>query len=167
MTRSIGIGGMRWVQNRWVHGMGQAGLITQDLSPKICDNGSILDASRRFAPMNAPQAIQQVTAEAFAQRMANATPDEIQLIDVREPQEAAIAHLPGFTLLPLSQSEQWTQTVPTQLDPHKETYVLCHHGMRSAQMCQWLMAQGFTQVHNIQGGIEAYSVIVDSSIPRY
>ncbi len=117
--------------------------------------------------MNAPQAIQQVTTEAFAQRMANATPNEIQLIDVREPQEAAIAHLPGFTLLPLSQSDEWTQTVPTQLDLHKETYVLCHHGMRSAQMCQWLMAQGFTQVHNIQGGIEAYAVLVDSSIPRY
>jgi rhodanese-related sulfurtransferase len=39
--------------------------------------------------------------------------------------------------------------------------------MRSAQMCQWLVAQGFTQVKNITGGIDAYSVAVDRSVPRY
>jgi rhodanese-related sulfurtransferase len=44
---------------------------------------------------------------------------------------------------------------------------MCHHGMRSAQMCQWLTQQGFTNVKNIVGGIDAYSVGVDSSIPRY
>jgi len=45
--------------------------------------------------------------------------------------------------------------------------VLCHHGIRSGQMCQWLRSQGFTAVRNITGGIDAYSQQVDASVPRY
>jgi rhodanese-related sulfurtransferase len=48
-----------------------------------------------------------------------------------------------------------------------ETLVICHHGIRSLQMCQWLQSQGFTNVKNINGGIDAYSLLVDSNIPRY
>jgi len=40
-------------------------------------------------------------------------------------------------------------------------------GMRSAQMCQWLIAQGFTNVKNLAGGIDAYSRRIDSSVPLY
>jgi rhodanese-related sulfurtransferase len=108
----------------------------------------------------------EISVEALAQRIA-AADVPLQLIDVREPQEIAIAALPNFQVFPLSQSAEWTQTLPTKLDPHGETYVMCHHGMRSAQMCQWLTQQGFTNVKNIVGGIDAYSLAVDSSIPRY
>lgn len=91
----------------------------------------------------------------------------IQFIDVREPQEIAMASLPKFQNFPLSQSESWMPTIDQNLDPHQETYVLCHHGMRSAQMCGWLISQGFTSVKNIAGGIEAYSIMVDPTVPRY
>ena len=91
----------------------------------------------------------------------------VQLIDVREPEEAAIVSLPGFQLFPLSQSERWAATLPSQLDRDTETIVLCHHGMRSAYMCQWLINQGFTQVKNLSGGIDAYAYEVDPSLPRY
>jgi rhodanese-related sulfurtransferase len=53
------------------------------------------------------------------------------------------------------------------LDANQETWVLCHHGMRSAQMCQWLIEQGFAHVKNISGGIHAYAVQVDSQVPQY
>ncbi len=109
----------------------------------------------------------QVSVEQLAQRLATADPGEVQLIDVREPNEAAIAAIEGFELLPLSQHEQWESTIADRFDPHRETYVLCHHGMRSARMCQWLIAQGFTEVRNIAGGIEAYAQQVDTSVPRY
>lgn len=108
----------------------------------------------------------EITVEALAQRIADADVP-LQLIDVREPQEIAIAALPNFQVFPLSQSAEWMATLSTQLDPQVETYVMCHHGMRSAQMCQWLTQQGFTNVKNIVGGIDAYSLGVDSSIPRY
>lgn len=108
----------------------------------------------------------EISVQAFAQRVAEGDIG-IQLIDVREPQELAIAQLGGFQNFPLSQFEQWASHVPQTLAPHQETYVLCHHGMRSAQMCQWLVSQGFTNVNNIQGGIDAYAAVVDASVPRY
>jgi rhodanese-related sulfurtransferase len=112
------------------------------------------------------QAIPEIHVKAFAQRKAQ-LPEELQLLDVREATEIEIASVEGFQSFPLSQFEAWGAVLPTQLDPSAETYVLCHHGMRSAQMCQWLLQQGFTNVHNIVGGIDAYSSLVDSSIPRY
>lgn len=112
------------------------------------------------------QAITQISVEELAQRLSSNEPS-IQLVDVREPQEVAIANIEGFVNLPLSQFAEWGEQVPTRFDPQAETLVLCHHGVRSAQMCQWLVAQGFTNVKNIAGGIDAYSQLVDASIPQY
>jgi rhodanese-related sulfurtransferase len=112
------------------------------------------------------QLITQISVEELAQRLAAGDPT-IQLIDVREPQELAAAKIEGFVNLPLSEFVEWGDQVSTMFNPHAETLVLCHHGIRSAQMCQWLLAQGFTNVKNITGGIDAYSLLVDSSIPQY
>lgn len=92
---------------------------------------------------------------------------DVQLVDVREPHELEIVSLPGFINLPLSEYASWSEEIHVRLDAQKETWVLCHHGVRSAQMCQWLIQQGFTQVKNITGGIHAYATIVDRSLPRY
>lgn len=108
----------------------------------------------------------QISVEQLHQRMAE-SPEDLQLIDVREEEEIAIARLDGFENLPLSQFSQWSEQITTRFDPNAETLVLCHHGVRSAQMCQWLISQGFTNVKNIVGGINAYSIVVDRSIPRY
>jgi rhodanese-related sulfurtransferase len=91
----------------------------------------------------------------------------VQLIDVREPEEIEIACLPNFTVLSLSKFNEWSVTIHDQFNFGAETLVLCHHGIRSAQMCQWLETQGFTNVKNISGGIDAYSISIDRSIPRY
>lgn len=114
-----------------------------------------------------PQTIAQISVEELAERLKNGPSEPLQLIDVREPTELAIAQLQGFQNLPLSQFVQWSNNIQTQLDPHTETLVLCHHGVRSAQMCQWLIQQGFTKVKNIAGGIDAYSLRVDPAIERY
>ena len=91
----------------------------------------------------------------------------IQFIDVREEQEADIAFIPQFKLLPLSKSQQWIDRIAVDFSADTETIVLCHHGMRSAQMCQWLVSQGFTNVKNVSGGIDAYSRSIDSTIACY
>lgn len=113
------------------------------------------------------QPIAQISVEELAQRLNDGDTESLQLIDVREIPEAAIAHLPGFDILPLSQFDQWAAQIQTRFDPHAETLVLCHHGIRSAQMCQWLGLQGFTNVKNITGGIAAYAERVDDSIAQY
>ncbi|MEH1940719.1 MAG: rhodanese-like domain-containing protein [Nostoc sp.] len=108
----------------------------------------------------------QISVQELAQRLSSGDVS-IQLVDVREPQELELASIEGFVNLPLSQFAEWGDRVPTLFNPQAETLVLCHHGIRSAQMCQWLIAQGFTNVQNISGGIDAYSVLVDHSIPQY
>jgi rhodanese-related sulfurtransferase len=106
-----------------------------------------------------------ITVAELAQCLTEA--DNWQLVDVREPHELAIAQLPGFINLPLSQAEDWSSHIQAHLDPTKATLVLCHHGMRSAQMTGWLLQQGFSDVRNITGGIDAYARTVDRSIPCY
>jgi rhodanese-related sulfurtransferase len=113
-----------------------------------------------------PQITVQELAETLAENLSGSS-NSRQLVDVREAQELAIAQLPGFINLPLSESESWAIDIHSYLNPEVETFVLCHHGMRSAQMCQWLISQGFTNVKNISGGIDAYSIQVDRTIPRY
>lgn len=111
--------------------------------------------------------ILQISVEELAQRLKTADLEELQLIDVREPQEVAIAYIEGFNILPLSQFADWASQLQSEFQLHVETLVICHHGIRSAQMCQWLSHQGFTNVKNVAGGIDAYSLLVDPTVPRY
>ncbi|NEP89853.1 MAG: rhodanese-related sulfurtransferase [Okeania sp. SIO2C2] len=108
-----------------------------------------------------------ITVEELADRLTDGIPENLQLVDVREDQEVEIASIKGFKVLSLSKFSEWSDQIHVHLDHEKETLVLCHHGIRSAQMCQWLKSQGFTNVKNIIGGIDAYSMVVDQSIPRY
>jgi rhodanese-related sulfurtransferase len=110
--------------------------------------------------------IDQISVEELARRIAEEG-ETLQLVDVREPEELAIARLEPFINLPLSQAELWSKDIQNRLDPSVETIVLCHHGVRSARMCHWLLQQGFTQVKNVTGGIDAYSSRVDPTIPQY
>ena len=108
----------------------------------------------------------EITVKELAAKMA-AGSEGLQLVDVREVGELEIASIAGFINVPLSEYESWQSDIHTRLQLEAETLVLCHHGMRSAQMCHWLMSQGFTNVKNIAGGIDAYSIHVDHSIAQY
>jgi len=111
--------------------------------------------------------ILEITVKELANHLINGIPENLQLVDVREPQEVEIAFIKGFKVLPLSKFPEWSEQIHSYLDLNQETFVLCHHGIRSAQMCQWLKSHGFTNVKNIIGGIDAYSLVVDNNIPRY
>jgi rhodanese-related sulfurtransferase len=113
------------------------------------------------------QSIPQIAPAELAHRLSSGCIEELQLLDVREPEEVAKASIEGFDILPLSQFAEWADEIQTRFDPHVETLVICHHGIRSTQMCQWLSRQGFTNVKNVTGGIDAYSALVDPTIFRY
>lgn len=89
--------------------------------------------------------------------------EKFRLIDVREPDEYRICSIPGAELKPLGQIPQWMQG----LDKSEEIILQCHHGMRSQQACFFLAKNGFTKVKNLTGGIDAWSVQIDPSVPRY
>jgi rhodanese-related sulfurtransferase len=112
------------------------------------------------------QSLTQISVEELAKRLADSEAG-FHLIDVREAKEVETASIEGFVNLPLSEFAQWGEEVSHRFDANVETIVLCHHGVSSAQMCQWLVAQGFTDVKNIMGGISAYSILVDLAIPQY
>ncbi len=114
-----------------------------------------------------PTEIRQLSPSEAARRIAELGSEHLQLIDVREPQEAEVAAIAGFRLVPLSAYADWADSLTEELDPQRPTIVLCHHGMRSYRMCQWLQAQGFTDVWNLAGGIDEWSLTVDAQVPRY
>lgn len=91
--------------------------------------------------------------------------DELLLIDVREPEEYDIAHIEGAQLLPVSRFNEWAGTLDAARE--KEIVVMCHHGIRSAQVCSYLARQGFTKLYNLAGGIDRWSHEVDRRVPRY
>ena len=90
--------------------------------------------------------------------------ETFRLIDVREPNEHAIAKIEGAELLPLSRNQEWIGTLPKD----QELVIMCHHGGRSAQVASYLTDQlGHTNVTNVLGGIDDWSISVDPSVPRY
>ncbi|MFM8259368.1 MAG: rhodanese-like domain-containing protein [Vulcanococcus sp.] len=95
--------------------------------------------------------------------------EPLQLVDVREPMELELAALHCPVLhLPLSRSQDWLDSLESQLDRDRDVVVLCHAGVRSWQFACWLMeAQGYGQVWNLHGGIDAWSVEADPTVPRY
>ena len=90
--------------------------------------------------------------------------DSFRLIDVREPNEYAWARIEDAELLPLSRAQEWVGDLPED----QELVFMCHHGSRSAQVAGYLAAQrGFTKVANMLGGIDEWSRLIDSGVPRY
>ena len=100
-----------------------------------------------------------------ASRLAELLRDgrELDIIDVREPFEFAIARIPGARLVPLGTLES---AIPT-LDPGRQVVMLCHHGVRSHAAAELLRSRGFPRVWNLIGGIDAWSREVDPAVPRY
>ncbi len=105
----------------------------------------------------------EIQAGVVAQRLRDG--DELLLLDVREPDEYERARIDGARLLPLGEVESRL----TELADWKERPVVvhCHHGGRSAKACAILREAGFTQVANLVGGIDAWSLTVDPEVPRY
>ena len=85
------------------------------------------------------------------------------LLDVRDDWELARAPVPGVVHIPMAQIPQRLQ----ELDPARETVVMCRSGGRSLRVAQFLEQQGFNSVANLAGGVLAWSREVDPSIPEY
>lgn len=90
--------------------------------------------------------------------------EDIQLIDVRQPDEYAFAKIDGAKLIPLGE-------IPSrinEIDPNRETVVHCKMGGRSARAIEFMQRSGYTgELKNLVGGITAWSNDVDPSVPKY
>lgn len=104
----------------------------------------------------------EITATELKQRLDSG--EDIQIIDVREPHEVAIAKLPNSTHIPLGQ----IVSRMSEIDPNRETVVHCKMGGRSAKAIEALKRSGFSgSLINLKGGITAWSNDVDPNVPKY
>lgn len=128
--------------------------LTIDFKEDMRGAGFVLDNP------NAPPQVKTITALQLKAMLDG--PAELKLLDVRTDQERETARIPGAT--------QLTDTVRDELlDLPKDTTLVfhCHHGGRSQSAAEFFLGEGFTDVYNVAGGIDAWSQTVDSSVPRY
>ena len=102
-----------------------------------------------------------VTVQELRQLLAQSTPP--LLLDVRESDEWQFCRIEGAHHLPMNQIQQRIG----ELEPMRETVVVCHHGVRSLMVAEFLNGKGFARVASSNGGIEAWSALIDPSVPRY
>ena len=107
--------------------------------------------------------MKSISATELSAWLADAGREKPLLLDVREPWEHERASIAGARLVPMRE-------VPARLaeiDPGKDVVAICHHGGRSAQVAVFLEKNGYGKVHNLVGGIDAWSRTVDPAVPTY
>lgn len=89
--------------------------------------------------------------------------DDLQLVDVREPDEWELCRIAGSQLVPLGD----LPTKLAEIDPTRPCVCICHHGVRSLHAALALARLGYRDVHNLSGGIDRWAREVDPSMTRY
>lgn len=111
--------------------------------------------------------VQQVPAAQFMQWRDALGQRQPLVLDVREPWEVQTASVrpDGFELRVIAMGDIADQL--NQLPKDRPIACLCHHGMRSLQVAHFLQQQGYPEVVNLQGGIDAWSTSLDANVARY
>lgn len=107
--------------------------------------------------------MRSISARELAAWLADTGREKPLLLDVREPWEYERARIPGSQLVPMRE-------VPARLneiDAEHDVVAICHHGGRSAQVALFLERNGYSKVHNLVGGVDAWSRTVDPAVPVY
>ncbi len=91
--------------------------------------------------------------------------EDMLILDVRQLREWNASHIEGAMLLPLNELAAKAETLTDW--KNRRVVTQCHHGVRSMNAAAYLRRLGFTNVHSMAGGLEAYSLLADPSVPRY
>ena len=105
--------------------------------------------------------MQTITAEQLSTLLDNG--EKVVLLDVRDPWEFEICKLSGSLNIPMNEIAGKTD----ELDPDARTIVICHFGMRSMEVGNFLESTGFRDIVNLEGGLDAWAEQVDQDMPRY
>ena len=107
--------------------------------------------------------MQNLTPSQLAEWLADTSRAAPVVLDVREPWELATASLTGAVSIPMREIPARSN----ELDDEAPIVCMCHHGARSANVGMFLESRGFTNIFNLQGGIDAWSRQVDPNVPTY
>ncbi|HEY9381121.1 MAG TPA: rhodanese-like domain-containing protein [Burkholderiales bacterium] len=105
----------------------------------------------------------QITPQQLQEWLNDSARERPVLLDVREPWELELCSLSESLRIPMN-------TIPSrqqELEPARETVVICHHGGRSMQVASFLEQNGFTNVYNLSGGVDAWAREVDPTMATY
>jgi rhodanese-related sulfurtransferase len=112
------------------------------------------------ATAHEPPPIRQLSAPDLKALLDSGT--AIELVDVRTEEERAIAAIEGSRLL-----DQAYHDALLLSDRDTPIVFQCHHGVRSQHAAEYFRREGFRNLYNLRGGIDAWSLLVDTSVPRY
>jgi rhodanese-related sulfurtransferase len=107
--------------------------------------------------------VPELSPSEFHERWSPERRADVVLLDVRESVELALASVEGALHIPMNE-------IPArlaELDRGKAYVVMCHVGGRSYRVAQFLLGNGFANVFNLRGGIDAWSTEIDPQVPRY
>jgi monothiol glutaredoxin len=107
-----------------------------------------------------PPPIRQLSASDLEALLKSGT--AIELVDVRTEEERAIATIDGSRLL-----DQAYHDALILRDRDAPIVYQCHHGVRNQHAAEYFRREGFRNLYNLRGGIDAWSLLVDTSVPRY
>jgi len=105
--------------------------------------------------------MQTILPEELKQRLDAG--DKPILLDVREPWEFSICKIEGSVNISMSEPEK----LINKLNANDEIIAICHHGMRSFQVCNYLENNGFNKVLNLDGGIDSWAKTIDTDMAQY
>jgi rhodanese-related sulfurtransferase len=106
--------------------------------------------------------LEEVAPAEVRRRLAEPNPP--LLLDVRTDEERALARIEPSLHIGL---QEFVDRAPREIPTDADVVVYCHSGARSAQATMWMLANGWSKVRNLEGGIDAWSVEADPSVPRY
>ena len=107
--------------------------------------------------------MQQITPTELAAWLADENREPPLLLDVREPWEFQTCHIAGSVTMPMALVPIRQQELPDD----RPVVCICHHGARSMQVAYFLERAGFDKVINLAGGVDAWALQVDRSMPTY
>jgi len=106
--------------------------------------------------------MQQLSVSELKDRLAAGDEPPV-ILDVREGWELKICSLPHITHIPMGQIPARLE----ELDPDRETVVVCHHGVRSLRVAHFLESRGFSKLYNLRGGVDAWAREIDPAMHTY
>jgi len=146
-----------------IGGCDSCGYQTEDILEEVARRHNITDLDEVVAFIEDAEQIDgriQVSVKNVATALRSDNPP--RLVDVRTPEEWEIARIQGATLIAEEQTKELLR-----LPKDASIVFYCHHGQRSLDATSYFAGHGFSNVRSMSGGIDAWSLSVDPSVPRY
>ena len=150
-------------QRYHVGGCSSCGFQPTDTLAKVCKDHNLLDTTGVVQTIvNSHEADVRMQVEPTQVKAWLDAGEDFSFIDVRPPEEIALAEIPQAEALDFNDSERYMQ-----LPKDRKLVFSCRSGVRSLDVASYFLGHGFTQVYSMRGGILAWSDQVDPSIPKY